>query len=216
MTADDSRLREAFARRAGDARPTPSCPPAERLWSAARGELIPETTQEVVLHTATCAACAEAWRLAVDVAREAALDRPAAVPDRRSRRAAWLAGGAALAAAAAIALFVWVRGRGGDHPIDRGGVAITSRLDERVPLPRDAAVLRWTSAGDGAIYTVRVTGDEFRVLFERAAVATTEVTIPPAALTSVAPGGRVTWQVDAVLLDGTRRQSPAFFATVTP
>ena len=214
MSADDAKLRDAFARLADDARPTPACPPAERLWSAARGELIPETTHEVVLHTATCAACAEAWRLAVDAAREAGLDRTDAPPVRRPRRTAWLGGAAAaLVAVTVLVVALWFRGRD-EPPIERGPGVIASRLDEKVPLSRDTAVLRWTSAGASASYTVRVTSEDFDVVFERAGITGTEVTVPPDALASIGPGGHVTWQVEAVLTDGTRRQSAAFLATV--
>jgi hypothetical protein len=211
MTTDDSRLRAAFTVLAETAKPTDACPPAERLWAAARGELIPETTQEVVLHTATCGVCAEAWRLAVDVAREAGESTRAA--PRRSRRR-WLAGaGAAVVAAAALLLFLlWKRE---EEPIYRGDPsAIASRLDEAVPLPRDAAVLRWTSAGEGARYTIRVSSEDFDLLWEQPDVTATEITVPAAALAAVPAGKRVLWQVEAVRSDGARVASPTFFAAL--
>ena len=63
-------FREAFRSLAETAQPTPTCPEPEKLWEAARGEAAPGDLRDVVDHTASCPACAEAWRLAVEIGDE--------------------------------------------------------------------------------------------------------------------------------------------------
>jgi len=75
-----ARWRQAFTVPAEDS-PAPDCPSPETIWSAVRGELPPQTLREVVEHTARCAACAEDWRLAVEVNRQAE-EQEEAVPGR--------------------------------------------------------------------------------------------------------------------------------------
>src|SRR6185295_11345962 len=47
------------------------CPPADAYWAAAAGELPFERVRALVDHGATCARCAEAWRILADVRRAA-------------------------------------------------------------------------------------------------------------------------------------------------
>ena len=67
---DDDRLRFLFAKAFERGVPTDACPPAERLLDAERGVLAADELDAVLDHLATCAVCAEAWRLARVLADE--------------------------------------------------------------------------------------------------------------------------------------------------
>jgi len=83
--ADDARrLREAFSALSERARPREDCPEPDHLWAAVRGELPARVRRELVNHISTCAACAEAWRLARELAPAPAVDAVA------ERRPSWL------------------------------------------------------------------------------------------------------------------------------
>lgn len=69
---DDETLRRAFVDGDADVTFGAACPPAEHLWAAARGELSPSETEQVVDHLATCAACARAWSVATEFGPAAA------------------------------------------------------------------------------------------------------------------------------------------------
>ena len=91
----DERLRDAFASREPVPVPGVECSDADTIWRAVRGELAHDRIRQVGLHTTSCAACAEAWRLAVEVSRETPADViPFGRPARRAGRArAWWIGG---------------------------------------------------------------------------------------------------------------------------
>ncbi len=57
-------LRRAFAAAPAADMPRADCPPASRIWEAARGELAPARLRETLYHVAGCTVCTEAWRLA--------------------------------------------------------------------------------------------------------------------------------------------------------
>src|SRR5262249_10949401 len=68
------------------------CPPADDYWAAAAGELPFERVRVLVDHGATCARCAEAWRILADV-RRASGEAAAPLSDAPPLRS--LVGGAA-------------------------------------------------------------------------------------------------------------------------
>src|SRR5690348_10154673 len=97
--------RQAWAALAERATPTDACPPAERLWDAAHGELAPDEVATLVDHVAQCALCAEAWEISADLAKEGASAPAARVLTFPNRRVwTW----APLAAAAVIVIGVFV------------------------------------------------------------------------------------------------------------
>src|SRR5258708_6792722 len=101
----NSEWREAWAALADRATPSDACPPAERLWEAAHGELAPNQVASLVDHVAQCALCAEAWEIAADLATETASAQPTRLLTFPSRRMwTW----ASLAAAAVIVIGVFV------------------------------------------------------------------------------------------------------------
>jgi hypothetical protein len=181
------------------------CPPSERIWAAALGELSSDEAMALLDHSGSCGACAAAFRLARELAAEAA-PAPAVVPIGRTRWAA-LAGGLAIAASLAVVVLLRTRPV---EPIWRGdaGVAVRSLLSDE-PQPRAALILRW-SGPPGARYGVTLTTNDLRKLFRASGLERSEVRVPPSALEGVGPGAELIWQVEVTLPDGARSASPAF------
>jgi hypothetical protein len=132
---DLERMRRACAAAGEGARAREDCPPPDRLWDALTGALSPDDTRSIAEHSASCAACAEDWRLGVDLAGAlpVAEDRGSG---KGQRLAAWLGLGAAAAA-------VVVASAPAVDPIERGGaLVIHSLVPEDRPQPRAGLVLR--------------------------------------------------------------------------
>lgn len=66
MTQRDEWLAAAFRSRADDSEPRRDCPSPDRIWDAARLQMSLDDRLEVVDHVSRCAACAEAWELAIE------------------------------------------------------------------------------------------------------------------------------------------------------
>ncbi|HEX9670754.1 MAG TPA: zf-HC2 domain-containing protein [Thermoanaerobaculia bacterium] len=206
-------LRRAFAAAGPPAdAAAEDCPHPEQIWAAVRGEL-PDTERDALLdHVAVCAACAEDWRLAAELARESREVAPV-VPLRRpwARQVRFL-----VPAAAAAVLLVVV------------GVAVEERREERQliamrgeeqgairplvgsALPRERFLLRWEGP-EGALYDVRVTTDD---LLREVAIARRlerrELLVPAAKLAGMPPGSKLFWHVTAVQPDGEAVSSDTF------
>jgi len=217
------RLREGFAALGERAAPGPDCPPPDRLWAAATGEAPLAERHEVIAHTATCASCASAFRLARGLAQEdvqkgsdaEVAGRIAAFPPRPDR--AWRHWGASLAAVAAVVAFVLLV----PSPLSnwwsqpkpyRGGetLEIQSRLAEEATLPRDQADLIWTEGPAGSRYEVRVStraGEEIAVV---PGLETPRYRIPESSLAATPAGTRLYWQVKVLPPDGRSALSKTF------
>lgn len=159
-------LRQALAAVAETATPREDCPEPESLWDAVQGELSPNTVKEVVDHTATCAACAESWRLAVELMNgEAGVtdltddtgdtrfvpgDGEAEVVDDGFWRS-WVQVAALVAVLAGAGLVVhhtdWLPGAAGpDAPVRSGEeTGITALTPQNRALSREDLTLRWTA-----------------------------------------------------------------------
>jgi hypothetical protein len=85
-----------------------------------------------------------------------------------------------------------------------------SLVEEGATLAREGCVLRWTDAGQGVQYFVRVLDEQLAVVARGEWLERPEFAVPAAALARVEPGGRLFWQVDARAGDGTRRTSPLY------
>jgi hypothetical protein len=144
MSQDDqelARLRAAFAAPAVAAPGPESCPAPETIWEAVRGELPPAELRQVVEHTASCAACAEDWRLAAELVRQPATAAETAPGKVLQGRFGWrpLMAAAALAAGLLIVVGMYRTGIvGPGQPIYReaGSEAIRSLIPENQALPR--------------------------------------------------------------------------------
>jgi hypothetical protein len=208
------RLREAFAALGERAAPGPACPEPDRLWAAATGESPVEERREIIAHTASCASCAAAFRLARGLSEDEAGPAGQVVPHSRFAQRPWLRWAAPLAAvAAALILAVLVPGMWRNEPAPyRGGETreILSEIPETAALPRGQADLRWSAGPPGSRYEVRVLTPEGRELAVESGLTTPQYRIPPSVLQGVEAGSVLYWQVKALPPDGTSLASKTF------
>lgn len=208
-------LRLVFA--AGGAPATNACPPADRLWAGAAQSLGNPELEALLDHVAACGPCSDAWRIAVDVQRDSSLGHDGATvvpfgPRRRWASVVWAAG---LAASVVLMIHLAVPRTSAPPPVPDAGPlrgaqpgAPRSLVDDGATLARNACVLRWTEAGPGAQYFVRVLDEQMAVVALGEWLDRPEFTVPATALARVEAGGRLFWQVDARAGDGARRTSP--------
>jgi putative zinc finger protein len=199
--------------------PGPECPTPGQLWSTLRRELPDDERRAVVEHLASCPSCAEAWRLAVAVAREEAPGLSVA-PPRRSAVSGPRRGFVLLLAAATMVLAlgaIW-RWRVPQLPAPPGfreasDPAVHSLLPEGKVLPRDACQLRWSAGPPGSRYDLRVTTESLQVVVTAQGLSEPSHRVPEAALALLAPGSRLLWRVEVLLPDGHRVDSPTFLTS---
>ncbi len=217
-TQELARLRAAFTAPAAAAPAPEDCPPPETLWAAVRGELPPQALREVVDHTARCEACAEDWRLAVEVERQAASRTETApgkvIVGRFGAFGRWrpVAAAAALAAGLLVAVGIYREAIVPAQPTYRESqqAQIRSLLPAGQALPRQTAVLRWTPLAGAASYDVSVSTEDLRQIAMAHGQTAAEYRLPPAALPGLPAGTKLLWQVDAVFPDGHHVTSPTF------
>lgn len=229
-TDDTVRLQRAWRSLSLAAVPQATCPDPERLWDAVRGELGPGDVRQVIDHTATCGACAEAWRLAREIApaAEEAADRRRS-PLRAAVHSRWrVASWGAMAAAAMVLLVVGLQWRDGFDPAAGGDTAslesppvfrgaetavIRSLVPSEATLPRQDFVLRWEGP-EGARYDLWVNTDDLMAVTEASDLDAPEYRVPEADLAAVAPGSRLLWRLEARLSDGGTARSATFVVLV--
>ena len=206
-----ARLREAFATLGERGAPGPDCPDADRLWAAAMAEGPAEERQEIVVHTASCASCAAAFRLARGLARDSA--SPAAVEPLVGRWQRWRAPLAALAAVLLLAVLIPRVWKSGPAPY-RGGETreILSNVPEGSVLPRDRAVLSWSAGPPGSRYEVRALTAGGREVAVEPGLETPEYRIPPSSLDGLPAGTVLYWQVKVLTPEGKSTVSKTFSA----
>lgn len=212
MTQEKERaqLQEAFAALGETAAPGPDCPEPDRLWAAAIGESPLPERHDVIAHTATCASCAAAFRLARGMSQEKV--QPESTLLRMERRP-WARWAGIVAVAAAVALAVLVPGLWRSEPTPyRGGEGqeIRSLVEEAAVLPRDQAELLWTAGPSGSRYEVRVLTREGTEIAVESGLEAPHYRIPPSALAGVPAGTVLYWQVKALRPDGKSSASKTF------
>jgi hypothetical protein len=216
-TQELARLRAAFTASAAAAPEPESCPAPDRIWAAVRGELPPGELRALLDHTASCAACAEDWRLAVELNHQSA-EQAGTVPGRviQGRFGRWraMAGAAALAASLLIAVGVYRGGNVGQPGYRGAGTEVHSLLAEGQALPRQAPVLRWTPLAGASAYDVSVSTEDLRQVASSRGQAAAEYRLPASAVAGLPAGSRLLWQVDAVFPDGHHVTSPTFSTTL--
>jgi len=200
----------------------PDCPSADDTWAAAAGELPFERVRALVDHGASCARCAEAWRILADVRRAAGAEAGlGAAPGHVLP----LAGGAlpraplrirtlvplALSAMAAVGLWVVHRPPVVRPPaVERGsGNALTVRAESPEVQPARDAVLRWSEVPGASSYNVTVLTPDLVVVQQVMGLSGREFRLPEA-VRQRAAGSGLLWNVDAVLPDGRTVSSPTF------
>ena len=223
MTTTDGQelasLRQAFAAHVEQSDPA-ACLTPETIWDAVHGKLPAEAVQESVQHVATCATCAEEWRLARALSeqqeQEVAAPLPAPLPfaPRRRQLRQWRNWG--LAAAAALALGVVGIQLARTPPAYRGDqAAVHSQVAEGKALPRERFLLKWSVPNPaGATYGIQVSTEDLRVVASAEGLKASEYQVPASALTGLPSGAKVLWKVDADLPSGSRLTSPTFVTAV--
>jgi hypothetical protein len=214
-----ARLRAAFTAPAVAPPATEDCPSPETIWAAVRGELPPQALREVVDHTARCAACAEDWRLAVEVNRQSTAqeerapgDLPANVVVGRFGRWRAVAAAAALAAGLLVGVGIYreafVPGQSTYREPQQS--QMRSLVAPGQALPRQDAVLRWTPLAGAASYDVSVSTEDLKPVASAHGQTAAAYRLPQEALAALPPGTKLLWLVEAVFPDGHRVTSPTF------
>lgn len=218
-TMDDKELaslRQAFAAHLEQTDLAPHLAP-ETLWDAVNGKLPADEMRGAVQHVATCATCAEEWRLArvLSEPQEQQTAVPLPAPLRFSpRQRQWRNWG--LAAAAALVMGVVGLQFFQKPPEYRGDQAgVHSVLAEGKALPRERFLLKWSvPAPVGATYGVQVSTEDLRVVASAEGLKAPEYQVPASALAGLPPGAKLFWKVDADLPSGSRLTSPTFVTAV--
>jgi hypothetical protein len=91
-----------------------------------------------------------------------------------------------------------------------GTAEIRALVPDDRPLPRSAAVLRWSPVEEGARYTVELSLPDHTSLHTASELTATELAIPLQVRSRIPAGGTLEWRVSARLADGTLVESPAF------
>ena len=205
----DEDLRRAFTAPGGRAPRPEDCPEPATIWAAVHGELPPKELREVVDHTATCGACAEDWRLAVEADREDVADlddaddpveaNEATAADRLilfPRR--WARFAPLVAAAAAIVLLVVGLPFVQQRSDTKRGNQLESLVENGTELPREDCLLRWSGPPD-ATYQIEVRTPSGQSLDSARGIRVQRYTVPKAKLTGIPPKTKLTWEVTATL-----------------
>lgn len=213
-----SRLREAFAARAG--LPRDDCPDPVKFWEAIRGEASSDDVERLVEHTIGCAACAEDWRLARHLVAETGMRDVVVSRAESDRQLPWMWSRWGILLASAATVFVAIGLVGYFRPHSAGPTppayreassrSIESLLPDNATVSRTRCVLRWSPGPAGSRYDVRVATDDLTLVESARNLEKTEHQVPAEALAAFPAGMRLVWQVEAILPDGARLRSPAF------
>lgn len=211
---DTQRLEAALRALAEQAECGDKCPEAGLIYAAFSGDLEAREARKLALHTVTCAACSQVARLARELVREIRPDTgEVSVSSTPSWITSWWGWGSFAAAAASILILVTAVGlqREPDTPTFRAPSKETVRslIPPDQPLPRDRCLLRW-SGPEGATYNIRVSTPDLSVLATARRLEQAEFQVPPESLVDMNSGSEILWQVEAVLPEGERVQSPTF------
>ena len=214
MSSDE--LREKFLEAAGLAGTGKGCPSSGEIWDTVSAEHQHPRFSSILDHIAACPACASTWRLARDLgARAVTADATGALAATKAAGWRWWGVRGAVAAAAVVMLVLAAElfRQAPSEPVLRAPQApiVRSLLDDKTALPRNDAVLRWSTVGDEATrYSVRVLDQDLRPLASARHLDLPEYLIPAEALAGLPSGEMVLWQVDAILPDGSRQSSDTF------
>lgn len=229
------RWREAFQATGEGRKPGEVCPEPEKIWAAVRLELPEAERRGVVDHTATCAACAEDWRIAWSFVTEeqshAGQGDVVAGPWRR-HLPQLTAAAALLALAVGVGVVLERPGfeafRGSSAPVEasRGEVstesggevfrgeappaAAHSLLPPGAALPRQNLELRWSEGPPGSRYEVRVMTETLETVATGKDLTRPHYRVPPEAVEGLSSGDLLLWQVDTFAREGSVTTSATF------
>jgi hypothetical protein len=212
----DERLRQAFQALGETAKEEPAAEDLDRIWRAVSGDLPAAERRELVDRMATDPALAEAWRVAHELHQAAPPETSAAPQGARFWTPSWLAAAAVLVIGVAIGVLFQLSSppEAEDTFRNADNYVIESLVPPDTALPRDAFRLRWTPGPPDSRYQVRATTEDLRVLANITELTEPEAVLESAVLTSVLPGARVLWQVEAMLPGGQTVSSETFTVEV--
>jgi hypothetical protein len=193
-----------------------ACPSPDEIWAGAAGELSFEHLKRLTDHSAACAACSEAWRIARDVRAEAPKQVRSEVTFLANRRRRLTASVLAVGALAAAVTVVLTRtAQVNRSAIERGARQTEVLSDGPRALspdhqPAPDLVLRWSEYPGALSYNVTVLTHDLTVVHQAIGVRGVELHVPDAALRATGKGSDLLWNVDAVLRDGRTVGSPTF------
>lgn len=206
-------LRQAFAVHSHQTNPS-ACLAPETIWDAVHGGLPADAVRESVEHVATCASCAEEWRLARVLQKQEAATAAAPLGFApRQRMRSWRNWGLAAAAALVIGVVglqqIHTPGYRGDE------AAVHPQVAEGKALPRDRFLLKWSvPAPAGVTYNLKVSTEDLRTVAIAEGLKVPEYQVPASALTGLPAGAKLFWRVAADLPAGGRLESPTFVTRV--
>jgi hypothetical protein len=230
---EDQRLREAFAAIAVEDTDTVSEADDDAIWDAIRGDLDAGRVAELAERIAADPAFAEKWRVAMEFVESASADEeetvdafalqsaadlddagPAGAPANGPRYLRWVVVGASVAAA--VVLTWWLRTPQTSAPPSNprqmrasDGDEIQSSIGEG-PVSRVGAKLAWSEVPGAERYEVFVTTEALQQLVSVTDLTTPMLPLDAEVVADVPTGGTILWRVEAVMPDGTRRQSTTF------
>lgn len=212
-TGDLASLRAAFQVAGEPAANPETCPRPEAILQAVEGELSATELRAVVEHTASCAACAEDWRIAAAYVRELGAQRVPRVATTPPSWRRWALAAAAAVATVAVGL-AWFEGPNPAYrdPVyrDHRPAALRSLVAEGAALPADAFVLRWEAVPGATAYEVQILTEALDPVTSAKELAAPEIRIPASSLAALPSGSLLYWQVTARQGDGSRLVSPTF------
>ena len=219
---DLERLRTAFQSIDKNSSDPKACPDSVEIWDAQKGVLNPEKTHAIINHTAACAECSEAWRIAVEMtAPQTAMNRKKS--SAKIVRLFWVRPAAAIAVAAVLILVLGVQFRSRtesaapDIPFrdSTAELNIRSNLPMSGALPRDRFVLSWThNYGDDVTFDIQVQTEDLNSVTQAMRLTEPKFVVPESALADLPPGTRLLWQVVVRVEDEKVKWSPTFVNVV--
>jgi hypothetical protein len=210
-------LREAFQSDAEILNDGERCPPTERIWRSAEGELDRPQNESLLRHLGECGACAASWRLARDLSESSGKKRAPVAAGRGSRFGdlPMLAMAAALVLAVALGSQLFGPRRT-EAPAFRNQQAewLTPVGEDGGSLPRGQFLLRWAEGPEGSTYDIRVTTEDLDLLATGRRLEQAEYQVPADALEDLPGGAAVYWQVTAHLPGGRSIDSDSFLTRI--
>ena len=217
---DLERLRTAFQSIDNSCMNPQSCPDSVEIWDAQKGALSPEKTHAIIDHTASCAECSEAWRIAAEMT---APDAVTAAKSAKVIRLSWVTPATALAVAAVLILALAVQFRKPATPTapdipfrdSTAEMDIRSGLPLSGALPRDRFLLSWEhNYGAEVTFDIQVQTEDLQSVAQAMRLTEPHFVVPAKALTAFPSGTRLLWQV-IVRVEGEQvKWSPTFVNVV--
>lgn len=210
----DAALRARFAQRTEPIPDAAACPTAEKLFDAAREQLLPSENEAIALHLVDCAPCTAAWRML----REGVAPAERVVPFA-ARRPRWIGWSGALAAGLGLIVIGWSLRP--NATIDEDGTALRTASNAPIVAAttapgscrRDSCRLSWTATPAADHYRLIVTNDDLSPIVTLEDLTGSAATLDATQLQQLR-GNRLLWRVEASWQGGQRTSSETFVTSI--